>query len=113
MDEKSKCLPNLGGFMEGVDVFDSSLFGVAQTEALLMDPQHRTLLEMLMHARTSDDCTLLLRSDNLDGNSCGSAVGRHRRSPAGLFQWILPNCGIVPVDPPKLLVLQRDARYLS
>jgi hypothetical protein len=62
--------------MEGVDYFDSSLFGVAQTETLLMDPQHRALLEMLMHARASDDCTLPIRSDNLDGNGCDSTVGR-------------------------------------
>lgn len=59
--------------MEGVDGFDSSLFGLAQTEALLMDPQHRALLEMLMHARSSGDCTLPLRSDTLEGNGCGSA----------------------------------------
>ena len=62
--------------MEGVDGFDSSLFGLAQTEALLMDPQHRALLEMLMHARSSGDCTLPLRSDNLDGNHCGKGEKR-------------------------------------
>jgi hypothetical protein len=86
MDEHSKCLPFLGGFMEAADVFDSSLFGVAQTEALLMDPQQRTLLEMLMHARASDDCTLPLRSDSLDGNGCGSAVGREWRGRIEAFQ---------------------------
>ena len=38
-----------------------------------MDPQHKALLEALMHARSTGDCTLPLRADNLDGNGSGSA----------------------------------------
>ena len=49
------CLPNLGGFMEGADEFDADLFKTSQTEAVLMDPQHRQLLEMLFHARSAED----------------------------------------------------------
>ena len=79
-DEAQKCLPNLGGFMEGADEFDADLFKTSQTEAVLMDPQHRQLLEMLFHARSAEDCTLSTRDDDLrgcgfDSAGCGAFVG--------------------------------------
>ena len=44
-------------------------------------PWHAALLEALMHARSTDDCTLAVRADGLDGNGsgsagCGAYVGR-------------------------------------
>ena len=66
--------------MEGADEFDADLFKTSQTEAVLMDPQHRQLLEMLFHARSAEDCTLSTRDDDLrgcgfDSAGCGAFVG--------------------------------------
>ena len=38
MDEVNKNLPGLGGFMEHVEVFDSSLFGMASTAGAYIRP---------------------------------------------------------------------------
>ena len=72
-DKTQKLLPSLGGFMHyGIDFIDIGVFGVAQIEATLMDPQHRILLEMFEHARTSHTCTLRARPDDRDRNQCNT-----------------------------------------
>lgn len=37
--------PRFGAWLDGVDQFDSSLFGISGPEAELMDPQQRLLLQ--------------------------------------------------------------------
>ena len=42
---KAVTRPRFGGWLKGVEQFDSNLFGVSAPEAELMDPQQRLLLE--------------------------------------------------------------------
>jgi natural product biosynthesis luciferase-like monooxygenase protein len=39
-----------GGFVRGIEDFDTDFFGIAPREAAAMDPQHRLLLEVAWHA---------------------------------------------------------------
>ena len=39
-----------GGYTEGIDRFDGACFGVKRGEALLLDPQQRSLLEGVLEA---------------------------------------------------------------
>src|SRR5262249_43987609 len=39
-----------GGFLAGIDCFDSQFFGISDAEAVQMDPQHRLFLEVCWHA---------------------------------------------------------------
>jgi 3-oxoacyl-(acyl-carrier-protein) synthase len=67
-------MTSFGGFMENMDLFDAALFGLPRVEAAVMDPQHRSLLEGMVHARA----TILLATrgaDPLDAPGCGVYVG--------------------------------------
>ena len=67
-------MSSFGGFRENIDLFDAALFGLPRVEAAVMDPQHRSLLEGMLHARAST--SLATRgADPLDAPGCGVYIG--------------------------------------
>jgi acyl transferase domain-containing protein/surfactin synthase thioesterase subunit/acyl carrier protein len=63
--------PQWGGFLEGIDQFDSAFFGISPREADAMDPQHRLVLEGVWNALESAG----IAADKLNGSRTGVYVG--------------------------------------
>jgi acyl transferase domain-containing protein/acyl-CoA synthetase (AMP-forming)/AMP-acid ligase II len=61
----------LGGFIQGINLFDAPFFNVSAAEAARMDPQQRHLLEVAWHALEDAG----LQQDRLAGRNVGVFIG--------------------------------------
>ncbi|GHO46585.1 type I polyketide synthase [Ktedonospora formicarum] len=66
-----KVMSRFGGFLDHVDQFDASFFGLSPREASRMDPQHRLLLEVAWEA--IEDAGLVV--DRLSSEVAGVFIG--------------------------------------
>ena len=92
-----------GGFIDGVDLFDAKFFGVSEVDALVMDPQHRLLLE--------------LTQELLDRSGYGKDEIGHTRT--GVFiggaesSYVKKNVDKVPADHTKHMLINTIQNMMS
>jgi 1-acyl-sn-glycerol-3-phosphate acyltransferase len=72
-----------GGFVDGVDLFDASFFGISAREASHIDPQHRFLLELTQEAL--DDAGI--PADRVAGTRTGVFVGVSTHDYGDMQMW--------------------------
>lgn len=71
LEEEGLNNPRWGGFLDSIDQFDPSFFGLSLSEAKSMDPQQRLLLELSWEALEDAG----MRVEDLRGSSAGFFVG--------------------------------------
>nr|AHA12079.1 polyketide synthase type 1 [Streptomyces sp. CNH287] len=85
-----------GGFVDQVDSFDASLFGISPTEAVAMDPQQRIALEVAWEALEGAG----IAPDSLEGSATGVFIGASTNDYVRLRQ---QTADIEDVDPYQLM----------
>ncbi|MGD6960813.1 SDR family NAD(P)-dependent oxidoreductase [Fictibacillus phosphorivorans] len=101
--EKNKTYSKWGGFIEDVYSFDSSYFKVSDDDALVMDPQHRILLELTdeLFSRAG------YSSEELSGTNTGLFLG------GGASSYIKINDKHLPEEYMKRLVVNSIPNMMA